>query len=167
MSIKGDYLLEAEEMKRKKSNGIEFHEAQNQEEQLVNLAPAMEALETPLTTPDENFVEETDQIFPGGPSQAMVDEWKDLYKEVYANRINDTVYIWRTITRKEYKDIMRAKGGDGYYREEKVSGKCVLWPKDFESTVMNSGKAGVPTILAAQILEKSAFTDNVSDAERL
>lgn len=101
--------------------------------------------------------EETDEVFPGGPTWADVAEWKSQYGEIYSLSISGQTYIFRLLTRMEYKNIMRARQNDPYFREEKVCETCVLWPKDFRGAVLASAPAGVPTILADQIMEKSGF----------
>lgn len=115
-------------------------------------------------TLDEEYVEaypgpeETEEVFPGGPTWADVAEWKSKYGEVYHVVINGQDYIFRPLTRLEYKNIMRSRENDPYFREEKTCEVCVLWPKDFKGAVLASAPAGVPTILAEHIMERSGFT---------
>lgn len=106
--------------------------------------------------------EETEEVFPGGPTWADVAEWKSKYGEIYHVSINGQDYIFRPLTRLEYKNIMRARENDPYYREEKACETCVLWPKDFRGAVLANAPAGVPTILAEHIMERSGFTPDTA-----
>ena len=97
-------------------------------------------------------------IFPGGPTQSQVDEWKSKFKDgIFMTEVGQDVFVWRPITRLEYKNIMKIKGADAMFREEKICETCILWPTDYSFTQMKTGKAGVPSILVDQIMEKSGF----------
>lgn len=102
--------------------------------------------------------DDSEEVFPGGPTWGDVAEWKATYGEIYHVAINEENYIFRLLTRQEYKNIMRARESDPYYREEKACELCVLWPKDFRGAVLANAPAGVPTILAEHIMERSGFT---------
>jgi len=97
-------------------------------------------------------------IFPGGPTMTQVDKWKEQYGQIYMTEVDDEdVFIWRVLSRKEFKDIMKLENADAMYREERVCEKCILWPEGYTFATMGDGKAGVPTVLAEQIMEKSGF----------
>lgn len=98
------------------------------------------------------------QIFPDGPTTNQVEGWKSLYGQIYLTEFDeDTTYIWRILTRKEYKGIMKIDQADQYYREERICEKCVLWPEKYSFLSMGSGKAGVPSFIAEQVMDKSGF----------
>lgn len=98
-------------------------------------------------------------IFEGGPTPSKVEEFKSLYGDIYMTEFeDDSVYIWRALNRKEFKDIMKAEGGDALFREERVCERCVIWPEQYDFMAMTVGKAGIPTILSEQIMDKSGFT---------
>jgi hypothetical protein len=108
------------------------------------------------------------EIFPGGPTRKQVDTWKARYGEIYSSPFGDDVFIWRCMNRQEYKQVLQVQvpKGDTMYREEKICSICVLWPRGYNHAMMIGGKAGVPTLLAEQIMDKSGFTPT-SEPERL
>jgi hypothetical protein len=97
-------------------------------------------------------------VFEGGPSQAKIDEFKSRFGQIYLTEFDDEVFIWRTLTRKEFKEIMKTDGADALYREERICEKCVLWPEKYDFMAMTTGKAGTPTLLSEQIMDRSGFT---------
>ena len=96
-------------------------------------------------------------LFPDGPTLKEVDEWKNRYKDIYFTEFEDEVFIWRCIARNEYKEVSNIPGADTFYREEKIVEKVVLWPANYDGFAMRAGKAGIPSFLAEQVLEKSGF----------
>jgi hypothetical protein len=117
-------------------------------EELKKEAVVEEKTEDPGETP----------LFANGPTQNMVEGWKSQYKAIYLTEFDeDTIFIWRSLNRKEYKDIMKIENADQYYKEERICEKCVLWPKNYSFMTMGNGKAGVPSFIAEQIMDKSGF----------
>lgn len=96
-------------------------------------------------------------LFPEGPTMKQVDEWKAKFKDIYFTEFEDEVFLWRCITRNEYKEISNIPGADTFYREERIVERVTLWPANYDGFVMRAGKAGIPSFLAEQILEKSGF----------
>ncbi len=99
-----------------------------------------------------------EEIFPEGPTRNKIEEWKSRYGTIYMVEIEDEVFVFRTITRIEYKEILKAKEADALYREERMCEKCVLWPDRYSFINMSQGKAGIPSLLAEQIMDKSGFS---------
>lgn len=99
------------------------------------------------------------EIFPGGPTYNDLEKWKGLYNnEVYLTEFDDeTVFVWRPIMRKEYKDIAKVPNADNFYKEERICEKAILFPERYSFVDMSLGKAGVPTLLSELVLEKSGF----------
>ena len=96
--------------------------------------------------------------FPEGPSVSQVEEWKSQYSdEVYLTEFEEDIFIWRPITRKEYKGVMKIQNADSFYKEERICEAVVLYPTNYNFMVMTSGKAGIPTLLAELVMEKSGF----------
>lgn len=109
---------------------------------------------------EENVVldEEGDperELFEGGPKISQINKWKEEYGEVFATSIDLEMFIWRPLTRKDYKELI-TNGGSLYDREERYCAKCVLWPDNYDFKDEHI-KAGLPTSLAEQILLKSGF----------
>lgn len=116
----------------------------------VNIAKEVEA---------DNPEMGNEEVFPDGPTYNKLEEWKGQYNnEVYLTEFDeDTVFIWRPITRKEYKDIAKVPNADNFYKEERICEKTILFPEGYSFMDMSLGKAGVPTLLSELVLEKSGF----------
>lgn len=112
---------------------------------------AAEELEIPTNEKGEEL------LYPGGPTIEAIEQWKSQFKDVYFTEFEEEVFIWRCLSRKEYKEIMGIQGADNFYKEERICEKCVLWPKDYGFIQMKAGKAGIPTFLGEQVMDKSGF----------
>lgn len=107
-----------------------------------------------------------EELFPGGPTHETVERWKATFGDVYITEFDEDVFIWRTLSRTEYKEVLRIKNADAMYREERICEKCVLWPEGYNHIVMSNGKAGIPTLIAEQIMDRSGFLPN-GEAKKL
>lgn len=97
-------------------------------------------------------------LFPGGPTLDQVEDWRSRFKDIFLTEFEEgDVIIWRALIRKEYKDIMKIQGADNYYKEERICEKVVLWPEKYGFMQMAQGKAGIPTLVAELVMEKSGF----------
>lgn len=97
-------------------------------------------------------------LFPDGPTVAQVEEWKSRFNdEVYLTEFEEEVFIWRPITRKEYKGVMKIQNADSFYKEERICEAVVLFPEQYNFMQMTAGKAGIPTLLSELVMEKSGF----------
>jgi hypothetical protein len=114
----------------------------------------------------EKEKKEQELLFEGGPTLEEVEQWKSEHGDIYMSDIEETTYVWRPVYRKEYKDLLKNKEADAFYREERLCEKCVLWPKDYNFMAMSRDRAGVPSCLSEQIMEKSGFVPT-SDAKKL
>lgn len=106
------------------------------------------------------FIDE-DVIFPNGPLRTEVASWKKQF-EVDGHTVNLTeigteVFIWRTLNRVEYREIMAIPNTDPLQREEIICEVCVLFPYEYNFKAMSESKAGIPAILAEQIMKESGF----------
>ncbi len=93
------------------------------------------------------------------PQDFELEEWKELYGTFHVSTIlgDDNLYIWRTLKRQEYKQLINsgiAKNQIMY--EEAVIIRCCLWPKYTKEKISNT-EAGVVETLAKQILFQSGF----------
>jgi hypothetical protein len=96
------------------------------------------------------------------PDEAILEAWKSTYGKFFISSIlgDDTIFLWRTINRTEYKQLINtgvAKNQNSY--EDAIVRKCVLWPK-VTSEAMAGSDAGVVPTLAKQILYKSGFVSD-------
>jgi len=131
---------------------------------MVAKAKDEEKVEVVDRSNDMEYLEE--EIFPDGPTGRQVEEWKSRFGEIYSTTFDNEVFIWRTINRIEYKETLKIKGADHLYREERMCSRCVLWPIQYDHVLMASGKAGIPSVLADHIMEKSGFAPT-SDVQKL
>lgn len=126
---------------------------------LVNNEVAVEAKETDSEEMFGPIYNEKGEelLFENGPTVNEIEEWKSRFKDIYFTEFEDEVIIWRCIMRSEYKDIQKIQGADSYYKEERLCEACVLFPKNYNFQAMRAGKAGIPSFISEQILEKSGF----------
>lgn len=105
-------------------------------------------------------------LFEGGPTIALVEQWKAAVGGVYLTEFEEgDTFVWRSLNRKEFKDIMKIEGADSLYREERICEKCVLWPENYDFLKMTAGKAGAPTVLSEQIMDRSGFVAKAGPVE--
>lgn len=131
--------------------------AQVEEEIVMQEEEILEDVVTEEVEEEASFNSDEEFLFPDGPTLNQVEEWKSLYKEIYATEFDEDIFIWRTLSRKEYKDIFKIQQADAFYREERICEKCILWPESYNFIAMSGGKAGIPSLLAEQIMDKSGF----------
>ena len=122
-------------------------------------------------TPQEQEVDNTDAIAAvlaaldgeeGSPTEYELEEWKDMYGVFYISSIgeDDDLYIWRTLKRLEYKQLIKSGVANDQMRyEEAVLTRCSLWPK-LSLETMARLNAGVVETLAKQVLYKSGFVSD-------
>jgi len=115
---------------------------------------------------------EDSPIFPGGPLVSQITSWKkqfgvtdmegNLFKEgeVYVSQFGNQQFVWRPLTRYEYKQIVNLPNTDPLQREEIICETCVLWPEGYNYEMMAKDKAGIPALLAQQIMEASGFVES-------
>lgn len=99
-------------------------------------------------------------LFPGGPGKLQIDTWKkdwDGY-DVYITEILNQTFIFRTINRFEYKQLITLQNVDALQREEVICQTVTLWPENYTWKEMATTLAGVPSTYAEIIMEKSGFT---------
>jgi hypothetical protein len=84
-----------------------------------------------------------------------VEQWKAEYPRIESIHIAGQLYIYRGLRRDEYLSTMGA-GLDKNKNDEKISSKCLLWPKVAETAWINM-PAGVPMTLSDLILTSSGF----------
>lgn len=135
---------------------------------IMNEEPKVE--ETNQVEPDTevkvNITPET-ELFPGGPTKAVIDGWKDQFGDVYVTEVADEKYvIWRTLKRAEYRKLVAdmegliANGASNaeatMTNEEAMTKMCTLWP-DVSAMGMAGDLAGMPSIISQQIMEASGF----------
>lgn len=112
--------------------------------------------------PEEPYFidEEAVPVFEGGPAIGQVDLWKKQYtkEKVMHTQILDRHFVFRTLNRFEYKQIVAIQNIDALYREEIICNTCVLWPMNYSFKAMAEEDSGYPSTLAQIIMENSGFT---------
>jgi len=82
----------------------------------------------------KKYYDETGQevLFPGGPTVAQRDYWKQLYTSIYATDFMDEVVIWRGMNRAEYKKVFSENAGsDELLFEEILASKVILYEESW------------------------------------
>ena len=121
---------------------------------------------------DEYFEEETNMseaeiqgreefLYAGGPTVSEVDGWKRKYEgaSIYASKILEEMFVFRTINRFEYKQLIRQSNLDASQREEIICETTVLHPYNYNWRSMAKREAGIPSTLSQIIMQKSGFTE--------
>lgn len=117
----------------------------------------------PANIPEDYELSNGDMpIFEGGPGITQVDIWKKQFtnEKVYHVKILEKHFIFRTLNRYEYKQIVAIENVDALYREEVICHTCVLWPYNYDFKNMAVEDSGYPSTLASVIMENSGFTQN-------
>lgn len=122
--------------------------------------------EVEFSTPPKVKHNKDYRVFPGGPYQSQINSWKKMYGDVFMFELGRQRYVWRTINRYEYKEIVAVANTDPLMREEMICETCVLFPESYTFEEMANGNGGVPAALSEAIMEKSGFTRNF-DVKRL
>lgn len=115
-------------------------------------------------------------LWEDGPTAGQTVEWKRHFGEVFVSSFDlDKHYMWRTLNRNEYKQIVRqveklvssgqmSQVDANMYNEEIITEVCLLHPK-LTRQDFNSNLAGLPSIISQQVLESSGF--NTIDVRKL
>lgn len=112
--------------------------------------------------PEEGYYIEGDPtpVFENGPSIAQIDLWKKQFdkEKVMHAQILDKHFVFRTLNRFEYKQIVAIPNIDALYREEIICSTCTLFPINYDFKKMAVEDSGYPSTLAQIIMENSGFT---------
>jgi len=110
---------------------------------------------------DEYYIDPNDTpIFENGPGVSQIDIWKKQFtkEKIFHTQILDKHFVFRTLNRFEYKQIVAIENIDALYREEIICHTCVLWPFNYDFKKMAAEDSGYPSALAQIIMENSGFT---------
>ena len=99
-------------------------------------------------------------IFENGPGVSQVEIWKKQFtkEKIFHTQILEKHFVFRTLNRYEYKQIVAIENIDALYREEIICKTCVLWPYNYDFKKMAKEDSGYPSTLAQIIMENSGFT---------
>jgi hypothetical protein len=97
--------------------------------------------------------------------QSTVNSWKKQFGDVFYVDIKGEHFIFRSLERYEYKQILATPNTDPLIREEMICEYCVLYPADYIFATMSGQKAGYPAVLSEVIMDHSGFTRDVKVAK--
>lgn len=101
-----------------------------------------------------------EEIVPGLYDSDLT-SWKKQYEEIHLVTVKGKQFVIRPLERFEYKEIIGAPNTDPLMREEMMCEYCVLFPQQYDFTMMSGQKAGYPAILSEVIMDHSGFTKDV------
>lgn len=82
----------------------------------------------------------------------------EKYRNVFMVEINKQMYIYRSLGRNEYREILEDRRFDDITKEEIICTQCLLYP-DPETYSWDDKEAGIPTELMKAILTDSYLDD--------
>jgi len=108
--------------------------------------------------PDIDSFEEL--VCPGGPLKSQVETWKKQFDKslIHLIDIGRYVFVFRTLSRPEYKRLLSLDNLDALQREEIICHTTILFPANFDYEYIAKLDAGIPSTIADLIMEKSGFT---------
>lgn len=136
-------------------------EIQYSPQQIVPPAPQIKYSPSDSEQEPNIYVDNNDTpVFEGGPGLSQVDIWKKQFSKesVFHVKILEKHFIFRTLNRFEYKQIVAIENVDALYREEMICRTCVLFPYNYDFKTMAMEDSGYPSTLAEIIMENSGFT---------
>lgn len=92
-----------------------------------------------------------------GPTRKEVEGWKSRHEHVYFTPFDGATFVWRTLNRPEYREIIRDTTLTALDREELFTERCVLFPYDFSLEKIKKSRAGIASLLSEMIMDKSGF----------
>lgn len=90
--------------------------------------------------------------------RVKINEISELYyklkeqEEVFMTQIESDIFIYRSLGRKDWKDIVINKDINEYQKEEVICECCVIYPENYD---FENCDAGIPTLLANEIIKNS------------
>jgi hypothetical protein len=134
---------------------------------VIEVLDADEAYEDGVALTVEDL-DPAEELWPGGPTAAKIISWKQEHGDVYVTSITmDQHIVWRTMNRFEYKNHVKnierlgqngqiSQADVSMLNEELIAEMCILFPK-FDRNQLNGELAGVPSIIAQEVMEASGF----------
>ncbi|CDQ41810.1 hypothetical protein [Virgibacillus salexigens] len=112
-----------------------------------------------ITERGEEFSKEewAQEVVPKGPTRQEVEEWKDKYGNIYFVPFDSDIYMFRQLNRAEYREVALNQDYTAFDKEEIITDKCVIFPRNFSVSKLTKGNAGLPTVLNEMIMSKSGF----------
>ena len=92
---------------------------------------------------------------------ALLTEYKKKYRNIFMFQFEEQVFIYHSIGRKDYKEIVLNEELDAQEKEERLCKLCVIWPASYDFE--NCEEAGIPTRLAEEIINNSYISKESRD----
>lgn len=83
----------------------------------------------------------------------LFEDFSEKYDQVFMESVEDQVFIFRALGRKDFKDLVESKAVNDCAKEEIVCEICTLYPENYDFE--NCDEAGLPTELCRLILDHS------------
>lgn len=83
----------------------------------------------------------------------LFEDFSEKYDQVFMESVEDQVFIFRALGRKDFKDLVESKAVNDCAKEEIVCETCTLYPENYDFE--NCDEAGLPTELCRLILDHS------------
>lgn len=104
---------------------------------------------------EEKALALTEEVF-DGVTKKMIEDFKKEYGQIYKIEIENNVYIYRKLKRKDYVEIMK-NGGSILENQETITRTVVIHPLAEQLETLIENNAGVATIISDDALERSGF----------
>ena len=110
----------------------------------------------------------TDELWPDGPTGAQIEEWKNVYGDVYVTSVTPEKHIvWRTLTRFEYRRLVKAldlqstsgtvtQSEANLNNEESIAETVILFP-EYKRDQVGGYMAGIASLISQEAMEASGF----------
>ena len=85
---------------------------------------------------------------------AIIEDTFQNHDAVFFSEIDDELFIYRPLGRKEYKDIVTNQNLDDYEKQDTICKTVLVYPVDFD---FDNCLAGIPDKLCQEIIEKSCL----------
>lgn len=84
------------------------------------------------------------------------------HRNVFIQKIDNEIFMYRPIGRKEYRDIINEDRLNDFQKEEVICEVCTLYPENYD---FEDCDAGVPTVLSQAIVKNSYMNSKKSIRE--
>lgn len=82
----------------------------------------------------------------------LYQQLREKYSSLFMTQYDGIVFIFKALGRGEFKEIMSDARFNDFIKEEMLCVQCVIYPENFDWV---NCPAGIPSLLAKEILEKS------------
>ena len=88
----------------------------------------------------------------------LLERFKGSYKNIYIYQFENQVFIYHSVGRKDYKNLVLDKSLSEAEKEEMLCKICTLFPVEYNFS--DCEEAGLPTRLAEEIVKNSYLTSD-------